>query len=618
EDDAGGVGKPLGDILDLEGESSISDGQSLVQQIMRQGSPVVLPDHTILVSRDGRRIPVDAGGAPLKRADGTAAGVIIVFQDVSERRQNEQALRRSEARLAGILNIADDAVISINEKQTIILFNEGAQQVFGYSRDEVLGHPLSMLLPERFHEHGRDVELFRQSKDVVRKMGERREIFGRRKDGAEFPAEASISKLETSDERVLTVMLRDITERKRTEEALRHSEEQLRQSQKMEAVGRLAGGIAHDFNNLLTAIIGYSELASLRINPADPISGNLDEIAKAAQRAASLTAQLLAFSRKQMLQPRVLDLSEQVRDIEEMLRRVIGEDIDLITILDSELWRVRVDPNQVQQVIVNLAVNARDAMPEGGTLTIETANIEVDEQYAQDHPGAGPGPHVLLAITDTGVGMNKETKEHIFEPFFTTKEMGKGTGLGLSTVYGIIRQSGGNVWVSSEPGKGSSFTIILPAIQSPEHEAERTVLSGSVTQGQETVLVVEDQETVLKLVRDILEHQGYRVLHALRPSDAITICNEYDGPIHLMITDVIMPQMNGRQLADYVAPTRPDMRVLFMSGYTDNAMVKEGILGPGAAFIQKPFQMSSLLYSVRDVLGKTKRRITKQPSPKQS
>jgi two-component system, cell cycle sensor histidine kinase and response regulator CckA len=293
-----------------------------------------------------------------------------------------------------------------------------------------------------------------------------------------------------------------------------------------------------------------------------------------------------------------------VRDVEEMLRRVIGEDVDLITVLEPNLWRVQVDPNQVQQVILNLAVNARDAMPEGGTLTIETSNVNVEEAYAHDHPGTAPGPHVMLTITDTGTGMDEETKEHMFEPFFTTKELGKGTGLGLSTVYGITRQSGGNIWAESEPGRGACFTIVLPAVEGTEVEAELALSQGDSAQGKETILVVEDQETVLRLVREILEQQGYRVLHALRPSDAISICNEYDGPIDLMISDVIMPQMNGRQLADYVAPTRPNMRVLFMSGYTDNAMVEDGLLGPGAAFIQKPFQMWSLTGKVREVLGK--------------
>jgi two-component system cell cycle sensor histidine kinase/response regulator CckA len=601
------VGQPLHTVFDIVGEDTDQKVENLAEKIMQHGAALGLANHTALISKDGRRIPIDDSGAPIRDARGAIAGVIIVFHDVSERRQAEEALRQSEARLAGILNIADDAVISVDESQHITLFSDGAKRIFGYSRHEVLGRPVHMLLPERFREsHHTQVQGFVKSGDVARRMADRREILGRRKDGTEFHAEASISKLEMEGEKVLTVILRDITERRATEEALRQSEEQLRQSQKMEAVGRLAGGIAHDFNNLLTAIIGYNELAAMKIKAGDPAVSNLDEIGKAAQRAAALTRQLLAFSRKQVLEPRVLDLSEQVRDIEEMLRRVMGDDVDLITMLRPNLRSVRVDPNQIQQVILNLVVNARDAMPEGGTITIETANLDVDEAYASEYPGTNTGPHVMLAISDTGVGMDKETTERIFEPFFTTKELGKGTGLGLSTVYGIVKQSGGNILVFSEPGNGTAFKIYLPVVGQLADQGVRAQAKALVSQGQETVLVVEDQETVLRLVRDILEQQGYSVLHASRPLDAITICERYEGPINLMITDLVMPQMSGRQLAEQVSPMRPEMRVLYMSGYTDNVMISQGVLGPSAAFIQKPFQMWTLMYKIREVLGSPK------------
>jgi two-component system cell cycle sensor histidine kinase/response regulator CckA len=599
------VGQHLNTVFDVVSEDTGEKVENLAELIMhpRPRPGVALGNDTILISKDGRRVPIDDSGAPIRDARGAIAGVIIVFHDVSERRQAEEALRRSEARFAGILNIADDAVISIDESQKITLFSDGAKRIFGYDRHEVLGQPVSMLLPERYREpHKVHVDSFVQSTDISRRMANRREIMGLRNDGTEFFAEASISKLDMEGEKVLTVMLRDITERRRTEEALRQSEEQFRQSQKMEAVGRLAGGIAHDFNNLLTAILGFSELAKMGTKPGDPVAANLDEIAKAAQRAAALTKQLLAFSRKQVLDPRVLDLSEQVRDIEELLRRVMGDDVELITVLGSNLGRVRVDPNQIQQVILNLVVNARDAMPYGGTVTIETAGIDVDETYAV----GPPGPQVMLAISDTGKGMDEETREHIFEPFFTTKEMGKGTGLGLSTVYGIIKQSNGNISVHSEPASGTTFKIYLPVVHQKAGKGERAQTSSGASEGQETILVVEDQEKVLKLVREILEQRGYFVLHASRPLDAVAICRQHEGDINLLITDLVMPQMSGRQLAERVTAIRPAMRVLYMSGYSDNMMVSQGILGSGAAFIQKPFQISALMQKIDEVLGTTK------------
>lgn len=599
------VGRSLTEVLDIIDEETGEKIEHLLESILHPGTRVGLPSRTILRSKDGRRIPIDDSAAPITDISGAISGVIIVFHDVSARRKTEEALRRSEARLAGILNIADDAVISIDENQNITLFSDGAERIFGYRRNDVLGKPMASLLPDRYREsHKSHVQAFVDSDDVARKMANRLEISGLRNDGTEFFAEASISKLALQGEKVLTVILRDITERKRTEHALHLSEEQLRQSQKMEAIGRLAGGIAHDFNNLLTAIVGYGELATRSVRPEDPVSRNLGEIGKAAQRAAALTRQLLAFSRKQVLQPRVLDLSEQVRDIEEMLRRVMGEDVDLITVLEPNLPRVKVDPNQIQQVILNLVVNARDAMPQGGTLTIETSSRGLDRLNGDDRRSTNGGPQVVLAISDTGVGMDAETRERIFEPFFTTKELGKGTGLGLSTVYGIIKQSNGNISVQSEPSKGATFTIYLPAVREALGEGENILVrSGTTHKGHETILVVEDQETVLRLVQEILEQQGYSVLHASRPSEAIAICEAYEGHIDLMITDLIMPQMTGRQLAERAALLRPGMRVLYMSGYSDNMMVSQGALGPGAAFIQKPFQMWTLMYKIREVLS---------------
>ncbi len=381
----------------------------------------------------------------------------------------------------------------------------------------------------------------------------------------------------------------------------RHLEEQFRQSQKMEAVGQLAGGIAHDFNNLLTAILGNTQLLLRDLPPGDANRQDVEEIRKASERAASLTRQLLAYSRRQMLQPEVLDLNVVVADMDRMLRRLIGEHIALATVLAPDLGRVQADPNQIEQVLVNLAVNARDAMPHGGKLTIETDNVNLDETFAQAHLGAVPGPYAMIAVTDTGTGMDASVRAHLFEPFFTTKEVGKGTGLGLATAYGIIKQSDGYISVYSEPGRGSSFKIYLPRIQTPQ-----TASAGSAKdrpeRGTETILVVEDEAAVLTLSRRALEAQGYVVLAAGDPGDAMRVVERHGGTIHLLLTDVVMPGLSGRELADRLVARRPGMRVLYMSGYPGDAVVQHGSLPVGSAFLQKPFSPDGLARKVRDVL----------------
>jgi PAS domain S-box-containing protein len=387
---------------------------------------------------------------------------------------------------------------------------------------------------------------------------------------------------------------RDVTEQ-------RHLEEQFRQSQKMEAVGQLAGGIAHDFNNLLTAILGNTQLLLRDIPPGDSKRGDVEEIRKASERAASLTRQLLAYSRRQMLQPEVLDLNVVVAEMDKMLRRLIGEHIALAAVLAPDLGRVRADPNQIEQVIVNLAVNARDAMPDGGKVTIETANVDLDEGFAQAHLGSVPGSYAMLAVTDTGQGMDAGVRAHLFEPFFTTKEVGKGTGLGLATVYGIVKQSGGYISVYSELGRGSSFKIYLPRIETPA-ETPASIQKGGPAPGSETVLVVEDEPAVLSLSRRALEAQGYVVLAASDAAAALRVVERHGGTIHLLLTDVVMPGLSGRELADRLAAQRPGIRVLYMSGYPGDAVVQHGTLPPGSAFLQKPFSPDGLARKVRDVL----------------
>jgi len=380
-------------------------------------------------------------------------------------------------------------------------------------------------------------------------------------------------------------------------------EEQLRQAQKMEAIGRLAGGVAHDFNNLLTVISGYTQLMLVRIPPGDDLRKDVEEVAKAGERAASLTSQLLAFSRKQILAPRVLNLNEAVSETKKLLERLIGEDIELVTLLDLDLGNAKADPGQIEQVIMNLAVNARDAMPKGGKLTLSTSNVVLDDSYVKENPGSQAGPHVFLAVSDSGIGMNSDTLSHLFEPFFTTKEQGKGTGLGLSTVYGIVKQSGGSISVHSEPGRGTTFKAYLPRVDEPVGPVRKTgVAPNAGPKATGTVLLVEDEEAVRRLTHAVLRRNGYKVLVAGDGEEVLRTLQQHQGPIHLLLTDVVLPRLGGRDVALQVSQLRPEIKVLFMSGYSDRAFVENGTLEPGMAFLPKPFTPEELLRKVREVL----------------
>ena len=379
-------------------------------------------------------------------------------------------------------------------------------------------------------------------------------------------------------------------------------EEEFRQAQKMEAVGRLAGGVAHDFNNLLTIISGYAQLAQDLLETESPLRSYMDEILKAGDRASALVRRLLAFTRRQSMEPQVLDLNSVVKGTEKMVRRLIGEDIEVVTVLPPELGAIRSDPAQLEQVIINLAVNARDAMPNGGKLIFETANVQLDQTYADTHSAVTPGPYVMLAVSDTGSGMDAHTRAHVFEPFFTTKEKGKGTGLGLATVYGIVKQSRGNIWVYSELGVGTTFKIYLPRVVASMEPAQPLLIRTSQPQGSETILLVEDEESIRSLVLRILQAHGYTVLEAGRPYEALEISKRFDGPIHLLFTDVVMPQMSGREVAERISAARPNTKILYMSGYTDQAIAHHGVLNPGVPFLQKPFTPEALTLKVREVL----------------
>ncbi|HYX27330.1 MAG TPA: ATP-binding protein [Pyrinomonadaceae bacterium] len=479
-------------------------------------------------------------------------------------------------------------------------WNPAAEQIFGYKSSEMIGLPSHKLLVVE-ESQGFVEEIFRKiaGGEILSSSFSDNVT----KDGRNIVCEWYAAPLTKPDGTFIGIMsmAQDVTEQRRAESERRSQAEQLRQAQKMEVVGQLAGGIAHDFNNLLTAINGYSDLSLRGIQPDTSLYRNLQEVKKAGLRAASLTSQLLAFSRKQVMQPKVLDLNEVVADMDKMLRRLIGEHIDLVTLTTSDLGAVKADPGQIEQLVLNLSLNARDAMPDGGKITIETRNAYLDGNYAASHLSVEPGHYVRLSVTDTGCGIDPETQKSIFEPFFTTKEVGKGTGLGLSTVYGIVQQNGGSIWVYSEVNHGTTFKIYLPRIDDLKTGDDREQISKS-RHGTETILLVEDEETVRNLASAILEDYGYTVFTAANGAEGLTLCEDSSEKIDLLITDVVMPEMSGRALAEKAERLRPEMRLIYMSGYTDDSVVRHGILAENAAFIQKPFLPDVLASAVREVL----------------
>lgn len=514
-----------------------------------------------------------------------------------DRQGAEQAIRQAEE-YRDLFNLANDPILIFEPEGEIVLdVNDKACQVYGIPREAFIGRSM------------RDMSLdVRRGEEQIKKLlaegaYQEFETTQYRADGTPINFLINSSVIEYQGRLAVLSINRDITQRKLAEEALRQSEGHLRQSQKMEAVGQLAGGIAHDFNNLIAVILLHSELMLRDLEQDCALRRRAEEIRKAADRAASLTRQLLAFSRKQVLQPKVLDLNAVVADMNNMLRRLIGEHIELLTATETELGKVKADPGQIEQVIMNLVVNARDAMPRGGRLAIETANVELDRDYTSRHIVVQPGRYVMLAVSDTGDGMDAQTQARIFEPFFTTKEQGKGTGLGLSTVYGIVKQSGGNIWVYSEVGLGTTFKIYLPRVDQDVEQPEQSAAQDVLPQGTETVLLVEDEEMIRKAAREILEVNGYRVLEASSGKEALFFCQTHKERIDLMITDVVMPQIGGRELAEQLKPLRPGMKVLYMSGYTDDAIAHHGVLDEGTAFLEKPFTASALSHKVREVLA---------------
>jgi PAS domain S-box-containing protein len=529
--------------------------------------------------------------------------VVVVVVDVTENRRTAAAVREQQARLEGIVNSAMDGIITVDEERRILLSNPAAEGMFGAERGRMLGRSVDDFVPAPVRErHASLFGAFAQRGDSsAHHMSTSGPVEGVRLDGEHFPLEATISQVVVEGRRLFTVICRDVTERVQESEARRLLEAQLQQSQKMEAFGQLAGGVAHDFNNLLTVITGYCDILLRSGERSDDDREALAEILEAGERASALTRQLLAFTRQQILAPRRVDLNDVIGNVDRMLRRLIGEDIELTTVLDPTLSDVEVDPRQIEQVVMNLAVNARDAMPRGGRLSIETCEVEVDDRFAAAHPGLHVGRYVRLTIRDNGTGISAEVQRRLFEPFFTTKGVGKGTGLGLSVVLGIVRQSGGSIAVESTVGEGTSFRIFLPLAQAGlESEPDSDV--STLPRGSETVLLVEDDASVRAMIARVLRSAGYTVLVASGGADATRIANDWRGRIDALLTDVVMPGSNGRETAEALLRTRPELKVLYVSGYTDDAVVRGGVERATVDFLQKPFTPSELVRKVREVL----------------
>ena len=534
--------------------------------------------------KDGNPVWLLASAHLVEGRDGVPAVNEETFIDITERKKAEETFRK-----AFDANPEPMTISSISEGRYIDV-NEAFLRVTGYQRDEVIGHTSTELNFWEKPEARADLVNTLRTEGSVHNL----EITYRTKSGEQRVALDSTEIIEVGGQKCMISILRDMTEQKSLEK-------QLRQAQKMEAVGQLTGGIAHDFNNMLGVIIGYSEVVTERLAGNEPLQRKCEQITKAAQSAASLTRQLLAFSRQQVLEPKFLDLNSIVRNMEKMLRRLIGEDISFSTGLGPTLGSIKADQGQIEQVIINLVVNARDAMPHGGQVRIETTAVELGGEYSKKHLPQLPGSYVLLTISDTGIGMDAETQARIFEPFFTTKEVGKGTGLGLSTVYGVVRQFDGHIWVYSEPGQGTTFKIYLPRTSQAPAVMKSNNRLASTIRGSETILLVEDEEALRELTRSLLADQGYNVLEAARPERAIEIAKHYRDTIHLLLTDMVMPGMNGRELADTLTPTRPEMKVLFMSGYTgfNHAALTDAKL----TLLSKPFTKDNLLSKLQEVLG---------------
>jgi PAS domain S-box-containing protein len=538
-----------------------------------------------IIRLDGRQVPVHVVATPI--TDGDANAVLVAMSDLTERELSVTLLR-------SVLDSVTDAILTVDDSGIIQSANPATELIFGYQQWELTGQSLKVLMPSPYYEeHDNYIANFIRSR-IAKMIGIGREVSGRRKDGSIFPAELIVAEFELAGEKRFTGVIRDITARKQLEE-------KFLQAQKMDAIGQLAGGVAHDFNNLLTVINGYAQLLQSKSLSEIIMTEYASYIREAGERAAGLTAQLLAFSRKTILSPKVLDVNESIEQFGKMLDRLIGEDITFSTSLKPRISFIKADPGQLEQVLMNLAVNARDAMPSGGLFTIETSEIVLsahDPQSAEIKPGR----YIEIRIADSGTGISKEVQSRMFEPFFTTKGAGKGTGLGLATVYGIVKQSDGSIKVESEPGLGTTFVILLPAVYEKQNSEPGQRLPLNPLHGSETILVVEDEPALLRLVRFVLESHGFHVITASDGQSALAAAMAHDGAIDLLLTDVVMPGMSGREIADTFRQRWPDSKILYTSGYTADTVVRYGVETAADAFIQKPYTSLALVGKVRQTL----------------
>jgi two-component system, cell cycle sensor histidine kinase and response regulator CckA len=594
------VGKSVAEILGKDDSELFDTGNAVMaadRKVMELG---VTQTYEERGTANGISRSYLATKGPYRNAQGEIVGLLGVSRDITERKRAEEEMRQSQQKLRMHFDHTPLGVVEWDLEFRVTNWNPAAERMFGYSRAEALGQHGHFIVPGPFREGVEQVWLDLLHPKVGAQIASRYRFAHNdniTKEGRLISCEWYNTPLVDEAGRVLGVasLVQDLTERVALED-------RLRQSQKMEAVGRLAGGIAHDFNNLLTVILGYSQILADGVPSGSRLADSTTQIKSAAERAAGITRQLLAFSRKQVLSPRVINLNDIMLSLDSLLRRLIGEDIEVLTAPANDLGAVRADPGQIEQVMMNLALNARDAMPRGGKLTLETCNVKLDESYAREHLPVEAGRYVMLAVSDSGEGMSEETQSRIFEPFYTTKEVGKGTGLGLSMVYGIVKQSGGYIWVYSEPQRGTTFKIYLPRTDQP---AEPNVVEKrpvEVQRGTETILLVEDDPQLRQLSSTVLSHCGYNVLVAASPEEGIAVCQANHRDIRLLVTDVVMPRMNGRQLAEQIVQVCPNLRVLYISGYTNNAIVHYGVLDPGLWFLPKPFSLSALVAKVREVL----------------
>ena len=564
------------------------------------------------VHKDGRLIDVSVTLSAVADANDVVVGVASIVRDITDR-------QRADVKLRAMLDAAPDAVLGVGADGRIVLVNAQVERLFGYRRDELIGQPVEILVPaQRGDEHpGHWAHYFAQPDPRPMRAG--MQVAARRKDGSEFPAEISLSALETPEGLLVSAAVRDVSERieeQAERERLKAQaergrlERRLHQSQRLESLGQLAGGVAHDFNNLLAVILNYTSfIAEALATPPNGDNGDsreavlrdVDQVQRAAERATRLTRQLLAFARREVVRPELLFLNNVITEMEQLLKQTIGEHVELATSLNPGLSGIMADPGQIEQVLVNLAVNARDAMPSGGRLEIDTENLWIDEEYAARRPGVEVGPHVRLRVSDTGTGMEQDVAARAFEPFFSQKAKGEGSGLGLATVYGIVTQAGGDAELTSEPGTGTTFSAVFPIAYEVASRVEEPADAPSVGRG-ETVLIVEDEEAIREVTRRILTRNGYTVLTAEGGAEALALATEHAGDIHLLVTDVVMPQMLGKEVAERVLSLRPDIRVLFMSGYARPVLASKGTLDPGVTLLEKPFTEAALLAKAREVL----------------